>query len=76
MHTAMRQAAERDHSLQSEVRILLVHGLLHLLGYDHETSDKDMEVVRFGAILVCWSPMCLALSACLTISLAVHLSSL
>jgi ssRNA-specific RNase YbeY (16S rRNA maturation enzyme) len=34
--TAMRQAKERGHSLHDECRILLVHGVLHLLGYDHE----------------------------------------
>ncbi len=41
--TAARQAAERDHSLGDELRVLLVHGLLHLLGYDHETSREDLE---------------------------------
>ena len=35
---AQRQAAERGHSVRDEVRVLLVHVLLHLLGYDHETS--------------------------------------
>ena len=33
---AAAQAAERGHSLRTEVRVLLVHGLLHLCGYDHE----------------------------------------
>jgi probable rRNA maturation factor len=45
LHTAMRQAAERNHSIQTEIRILLVHGLLHLLGYDHETCEEDMQEV-------------------------------
>lgn len=39
--TAARQAAERGHGLRDELRILLVHGLLHLLGYDHETGEED-----------------------------------
>lgn len=34
--TAARQAADRGHSLRDECRILIVHGILHLLGYDHE----------------------------------------
>ena len=43
LETAERQALEREHSLQDEVRVLLVHGLLHLLGYDHETSVEDLQ---------------------------------
>jgi len=41
--TAQRQAEERKHSLEVETRILMVHGLLHLLGYDHETSPDELE---------------------------------
>ncbi|KAA8496386.1 Endoribonuclease YbeY [Porphyridium purpureum] len=37
------QAAERGHPYRSEFRILLVHGLLHLLGYDHELGDAEYE---------------------------------
>lgn len=40
LQTAERQAQERGHSLVSEVRILLVHGVLHLLGYDHEAGAE------------------------------------
>ena len=39
---AQTQADERGHSLETEIRILLVHGILHLLGYDHE-EDADAE---------------------------------
>ena len=39
--TAVRQAAERGHSLRDECRVLLVHGLLHLLGYDHEDEPEE-----------------------------------
>lgn len=39
--TARRQAAERGHSLQREVQILLVHGVLHLLGHDHENGGEE-----------------------------------
>eukprot|EP00271_Cylindrocystis_brebissonii_P014287 TRINITY_DN3559_c0_g1_i1.p1 TRINITY_DN3559_c0_g1~~TRINITY_DN3559_c0_g1_i1.p1 ORF type:complete len:759 (-),score=98.35 TRINITY_DN3559_c0_g1_i1:657-2864(-) len=38
--TATRQAKERGHTLLDELRILLVHGLLHLIGYDHEKGDE------------------------------------
>jgi len=42
LDTAQRQADERGHALAMEVRILLVHGFLHLLGFDHE-SPEDRE---------------------------------
>ena len=41
--TARRQATVRRHSVERELRILMLHGLLHCLGYDHETDDGKME---------------------------------
>jgi probable rRNA maturation factor len=40
--TAARQASEHGHSLRVEVRVLLLHGLLHLSGMDHETDRGEM----------------------------------
>jgi probable rRNA maturation factor len=42
LETAARQAAAFGHSLEDEVRILLLHGLLHLSGLDHETDSGEM----------------------------------
>ena len=39
---ALQQAAERGHSPGSEIRILMLHGVLHLLGMDHETDRGRM----------------------------------
>lgn len=41
--TARRQALERGHSVERELEILLLHGILHCLGHDHETDDGIME---------------------------------
>jgi probable rRNA maturation factor len=42
LETAARQAAEQGHDLRTELKILLLHGLLHLDGEDHETDDGEM----------------------------------
>lgn len=49
---ARRQAVEEKHSTATEVRYLVIHGLLHALGYDHEADKGEMneleEKVRAG----------------------------
>jgi probable rRNA maturation factor len=42
LDTATRQAESFGHPLETEIRILLLHGLLHLAGFDHETDTGQM----------------------------------
>jgi probable rRNA maturation factor len=42
VETAARQAVEHGHRLSVELRVLMLHGLLHLAGLDHETDDGAM----------------------------------
>src|SRR5215472_4786340 len=40
--TALRQAREQGHALGVEVKVLILHGLLHLAGFDHERDKGEM----------------------------------
>jgi probable rRNA maturation factor len=41
---ARRNAKGFGRTVDEEIRVLILHGALHLLGYDHETDDGEMEV--------------------------------
>ena len=43
-HQAARQAEEQKHLLKQELMILTIHGVLHLLGYDHDHSKKEQKM--------------------------------
>jgi len=40
--TALRQAREHGHTLAIEIKVLILHGLLHLAGFDHERDNGQM----------------------------------
>ncbi|GHV06819.1 endoribonuclease YbeY [Campylobacterota bacterium] len=54
VETAARQAAQFGHTAAEEIAVLFLHGVLHLLGYDHETDSGEMAAqealrrVEFG----------------------------
>jgi probable rRNA maturation factor len=43
--TALREAAEMGETVEETIYRLLVHGLLHLMGYDHERSPQDEKIM-------------------------------
>lgn len=43
---AVANAAELGHTAETELRILILHGLLHLAGYDHETDNGEMRALE------------------------------
>ena len=43
---AAQQAKDRQHTLDHEMAALLIHGVVHLLGYDHERSAKEARAMK------------------------------
>lgn len=43
-HQAERQAEEQHHPIERELALLVVHGVLHLLGYDHEKPEAEQSM--------------------------------
>lgn len=43
---AVRQARRAGHSVERVIELLLVHGLLHLIGYDHEKGPSETDRMR------------------------------
>jgi probable rRNA maturation factor len=55
METALRQSEEYGHSLSREIAFLTLHGLLHLLGYDHQNpEEEELMLDKQEAILNQW----------------------
>ena len=52
LETVQREAAEKSISLEHHVSHLIIHGFLHLQGYDHETDEtaREMEALEIAAL--------------------------
>jgi rRNA maturation RNase YbeY len=46
VHSVLRQARARHHSADEEIAVLLIHGILHLCGYDHERGEPEARRMR------------------------------
>jgi rRNA maturation RNase YbeY len=57
LDTAERQASSRKRPLLEEVRFLLAHGVLHLIGYDHAEPVEKREMVAMTRKLVRLAPL-------------------
>jgi probable rRNA maturation factor len=44
MEKAQAQSVEYEHSMERELGFLVAHGMLHLLGFDHETKEEEMAM--------------------------------
>jgi probable rRNA maturation factor len=50
--TALKQAEEHHHPVNREIAILLIHGILHLLGYDHDVPAREQKMHRLEAAIL------------------------
>ncbi|MFC1915497.1 rRNA maturation RNase YbeY [Chloroflexota bacterium] len=52
-HQAVIQAREHQHSLKKEIAILIIHGVLHLLDYDHDNSEAENKMRERESKIMC-----------------------
>jgi probable rRNA maturation factor len=45
-HRAERQAREFGHQIEDELKLLILHGILHLVGHDHDADDGEMRRIE------------------------------
>jgi len=49
---ALEQAQQANHSTENEIKLLLVHGILHLLGYDHDDEERKKIMWEIQAKII------------------------
>jgi probable rRNA maturation factor len=47
MDKVITQAAEKEHSIGYEINFLFSHGMLHLMGFDHQTDKQETEMNKY-----------------------------
>ena len=52
VEVAAHQAKDKDLNLEDEIALLLTHGILHLLGYDHYEEPEEVEMKKMEKILI------------------------
>ena len=51
LEKAKSQAEEKNHSLEEELLFLTIHGILHVLGYDHKNDEQEAEMKNFEELI-------------------------
>jgi len=49
---AVEQAKEQGHATEKELALLVIHGILHLLGYDHEAAEEESKMKEREKVLL------------------------
>ena len=52
LEKAKTQAKEKRHSLEDELTFLVIHGILHVLGYDHKNDKQEEEMKKFEELIL------------------------
>ena len=52
LEKAKIQADEKGHSLNEELIFLVIHGILHVLGFDHKDDEQEMEMKKFEELIL------------------------
>lgn len=49
---ALKQAKEKNHKLEQEISLLLIHSILHLVGYNHKNINEELKMKKLEEIIL------------------------